>query len=334
MKSSFFDRRSARARRLSWLVVAGLTTAALVAPSSASATQPGKDGEHKVTICHRTNSVTNPYVVITVDYSGADGGLVHDNGNGDHTNHLGPVFDFDADPDVAYPPPHNGDQWGDIIPAFSWPGDEHHAGGSFPGLNWDDAGQVIWRDGCGRIVTTTTSSTTTTEATTTQQTTTEETTVQTTRTEETTTTEATTTTEETTTQTTTTEETTTTEQTTTTEPTPTPTPTPTPNPTPTPTPNPTPTPTPDPTPTPTPVPTPTPTPTPDPTSEIVSEPTGEVLSEVGAPRITLPPTDMLPAAPSVPAGDNWRLVFLAMAGILAASLLVSPRAEATRRTDR
>ena len=110
------------------------------------ATPPDKDGEHKVTICHRTNSVTNPYVVETVDYAAADGSMGQ--GNGDHTIHTGPVFNFEADPDVAYPTPRNGDQWGDIIPLY---GDEDQ----FGGLNWTATGQAIFEAGCARPVTTT-----------------------------------------------------------------------------------------------------------------------------------------------------------------------------------
>lgn len=79
----------------------------------------------KVTICHRTNSVKNPYTVNTVDESAVDG-----QGNNDHTQHTGPVFD----PDKTYTPPFNGDDWGDIIP----PHDDS------PGLNWDEDGQAIY----------------------------------------------------------------------------------------------------------------------------------------------------------------------------------------------
>ena len=111
-------------------------------------------------------------------------------------------------------------------------------------------------------------------------------------------------------------------------PSPTPTPTPTPSPTPTPPPNPTPTPTPPPNPTPTPTPAPTPTPTPVPTPEPTPEPTptptGEVAGETGAPAVTLPPTDSLSDGIQGTTGDSWRLIVLAMAGILAATLLLTP----------
>ena len=128
-------------------------------------------------------------------------------------------------------------------------------------------------------------------------------------------------------------------------PTPDPTPTPTPDPTPTPTPDPTPTPTPDPTPTPTPDPTPTPTPTnppvfqpaptPVPTPEPTPEPpTGGVLAETGAPQVTLPPTDTLSGSTQTPTGESWRIVLLAMAGILATTLLLTPVMQPAKRKDR
>jgi len=84
----------------------------------------------KVTVCHRTNAVTNPYRVIEVAVDGSDGSL--GNGNNDHTNHPGAPFDF-ANPE-KYEPPFNGDDWGDIIPPYRWgPGEDQ----VFPGLNWD-----------------------------------------------------------------------------------------------------------------------------------------------------------------------------------------------------
>ena len=92
------------------------------------------ENDKSVTICHRTNSVSNPYNQQTVNYSAATGAQK----GTDHTGHTGPVFD----PNASYPTPHNGDQWGDIIPPYSW------SGGSYPGLNWDAQGQAIYNNNC------------------------------------------------------------------------------------------------------------------------------------------------------------------------------------------
>jgi Tfp pilus assembly protein FimV len=47
----------------------------LVGAAGASATQPDEDGEHKVAICHRTASDSNPYVFIEVDVASLDAHL-------------------------------------------------------------------------------------------------------------------------------------------------------------------------------------------------------------------------------------------------------------------
>ena len=81
----------------------------------------------KVSICHRTNSVKNPYVFITIDESGAING---------HAGHTGPIVTSRAQ---AQSLKNQKIKWGDIIPPID-PG--------LPGgLNWP-AGQSILNAGC------------------------------------------------------------------------------------------------------------------------------------------------------------------------------------------
>jgi hypothetical protein len=63
------------------LLGAAAMLAVAVLPGAAGATPADGDG-HKVTICHVTNSASNPYVVITVDVAAFDG-----EGKKDHTQH-------------------------------------------------------------------------------------------------------------------------------------------------------------------------------------------------------------------------------------------------------
>ena len=103
--------------------MATLAAPALMSPAMAKPADP----EPKVTICHRTNAIKNPYVAITVARSSADGA----GGRGDHFNeHIGPSWT----PDMR-----NGGDWGDIIPAIP---------GIHDGRNWDERGQAIWAAGC------------------------------------------------------------------------------------------------------------------------------------------------------------------------------------------
>jgi hypothetical protein len=65
-------------------------------------------------------------------------------------------------------------------------------------------------------------------------------------------------------------------------------------------------------------------------------PTGGVGGATGTPGIpgvTLPPTDTLSGGPIAPAGDGWRLILLAMAGLMAAALLVTPARVVVRKDD-
>lgn len=91
------------------------------APSSAQT-------PHKVTLCHRTASYQNPYVVVTVAVAAANQTTADHYGE-----HVGPVF-------VSSLPKHT--EWGDIIPPLP---------GVHNGQNWTTAGRAIYHNGCKPI---------------------------------------------------------------------------------------------------------------------------------------------------------------------------------------
>jgi hypothetical protein len=106
-------------------------TPASAAHKPGHSTGGGQDNHVEVTICHATNSHTNPYTVNKIDDSSIDEeNNKYLNGHGDHT---GPVW-------------HQGiadHSWGDIIPPFT-----NSAGSSFPGRNWTTLGQAIYNNDC------------------------------------------------------------------------------------------------------------------------------------------------------------------------------------------
>jgi hypothetical protein len=112
------------------------------APLGAGATQGTP--EHKITLCHATDSRSNPYVEVTVDVASTQ--------FQGHAGHDGPIFS----PDL---PDHT--KWGDIIPPFDF-----GAAGSYAGKNWTAAGQAIWNAGCTVVIPTTTTTTAPTTSTT------------------------------------------------------------------------------------------------------------------------------------------------------------------------
>jgi hypothetical protein len=65
------------------------------------------------------------------------------------------------------------------------------------------------------------------------------------------------------------------------------------------------------------------------------KPTGDVGGAVGTPRprATLPATDTLDGLSSSPAGDSWRIILLAMAGVLTAMLMLTPARSRVRKED-
>ena len=117
---------------------AALTLAVAATPLAAgvaSASQGGED--HKVTLCHRTNSEHNPYVVITIDKAG-----VYKTGHDSHDE--GGVYQAG---DKA-----RGVRWGDIIPAFDYyatPQDQKDGTVShYDGLNTTAEGLSVLANGC------------------------------------------------------------------------------------------------------------------------------------------------------------------------------------------
>lgn len=102
------------------LIASALIVGLVAIPSVAFATK-GQD----VTLCHRTDSVTNPYVEITINSKGLEG----------HSGHTGPLV---TTTDQAQKLKDDKTKWGDIIPPV----------GDFDGLNWTKDGQAILDNGC------------------------------------------------------------------------------------------------------------------------------------------------------------------------------------------
>lgn len=81
------------------------------------------DKDHKVTICHRTNSDSNPYREITVSKKSITKTKGHD-------SHNGPIWNPTLKAQHI--------KWGDIIPPFD----------DYEGQNWTEEGRAIYDNDC------------------------------------------------------------------------------------------------------------------------------------------------------------------------------------------
>lgn len=92
--------------------------------ATAVAGSHGSTKSGHVTICHRTGSHSNPYVVISPSASGVYHGHYLE-----HNEH------------AVFPNTASDGKWGDIIPPFQYQGVTYS-------LNWNADGQAIWSNGC------------------------------------------------------------------------------------------------------------------------------------------------------------------------------------------
>jgi uncharacterized repeat protein (TIGR01451 family) len=137
-------KRSAGGRTLSLLAMLSILSAFVLFAGQFAALASGRggdDSQSKITICHRTNSATNPYVEITIAREAADG-LTGSGNQADHFGeHKGPLASSEQ---VAQDLKDDHIEWGDIIPNVDDDGNPMPHGG----LNWTTEGQAMWRAGC------------------------------------------------------------------------------------------------------------------------------------------------------------------------------------------
>jgi len=146
MQSTVVSRRARVRRRFA---IGGVGFVAIVtAVGSVGALGASAGQEDQVTICHRTTSVTNPYVTITVDESSVDGVAANQQGADHFGEHTGPLVTSEAEAQALKDAKT---EWGDIIPPVA----------GHQGLNWP-AGQAILENGCNFVTPPTTTVPTTT----------------------------------------------------------------------------------------------------------------------------------------------------------------------------
>lgn len=126
--------------------VATVATLSLSTAAFATTNTESNNTDHKVTICHATNSATNPYVKITVDthaavkagHAGHDEGVV--------ATSVAKATEL-KEAKIT---------WGDVIPAIPEQ--------NFAGLNWTADGKALFNHDCAMTNVTTTSTKTETPA--------------------------------------------------------------------------------------------------------------------------------------------------------------------------
>lgn len=126
------------------VLIAGGATASLVGNQVVQAAPP----TNKVTICHRTHSVTNPYVRITVSQNSVGNGNGKHGGNS-HDQWSSVLFGSKPSPNVYNPAvnytPAPEKKWGDIIPLTDTGGNSLTGNaGQVAGLNYTGIGLQIY----------------------------------------------------------------------------------------------------------------------------------------------------------------------------------------------
>lgn len=110
-------------RVLMLLVAAALLASGLYAAAAVAGNHGSAESGH-VTICHRTGSHQNPYVLISPSVAG-----VYHGHYSQHNEH------------AVFPSTASDGKWGDIIPPFQYKGVTYS-------LNWNAEGQAVWSNEC------------------------------------------------------------------------------------------------------------------------------------------------------------------------------------------
>ena len=138
------DSRGRSLKKIVGLLSAGALAVGLgfsILPSSgllpSSWTSEASAAAGKVTICHRTRSVTNPYRLITVSQNAVSR-------NSGHKSHIGGVFNSTANYYKASGSAAR--DWGDIVPGSDADGAPYNGGNSFA-KNWDASGKAFFPGG-------------------------------------------------------------------------------------------------------------------------------------------------------------------------------------------